>query len=430
MIRGILRQTDKYCLRTWFPQRYGSQTGTYLDLGGTTETSIRPAAAAAFALAVSLTTGAYEPAVTGVSASDARATCARLARSLAYRHRRNAVGGWGWQWQTNLWAALAAQAAWLVADDLTEVQRMLVAGMITDEANWRLSQPIIYWKDRSGQELTPGDSKAEEASWNAMLLQAAVVALPNHPHRGAWLLNCRKLMISAFSRQADLTSNQVVDGINISAFLQGWNINGDGTLVNHNRIHPDYMCTNAHNLQAVCLFALAGHAPPQSALHNQALVYSALTSKAFAAPPYAAPGGTIYRTNSPALYYPQGNDWGSGRRMHAATADVMIGAFGLASGPTPGPCSTAARWPGCRRGARPARRTPRRRRTPTPGGSNGWRCTPRGPGWRSGWCRPASTYRADGPESRRVIGGSRFDGATPSASPGRADFTRVSSSNP
>jgi hypothetical protein len=332
VIRGILRRTDKYCLRTWFPQHFGSQTGTYLGFGGTTEPFIRPAAAAAFALAVSLTTGAYDPLVTGVSAADARTTCARLARSLAYRHRRNTVGGWGWQWQSNLWAALAAQAAWLVAGDLTEGQRVLVAGMISDEANWRLSQPITYWKNRSGQELTPGDSKAEEASWNAMLMQAAVVSLPNHPHRGAWLLACRKLMISAFSRQADLSSNQVVDGINISRFLQGWNVNGDGTVVNHNRIHPDYMLTDVHNLQAVCLFALAGHAPPQSALHNAALVYSALTSKAFASPPYAAPGGMIYIPNSPALYHPQGNDWGTGRRMHAAAADVMMGAFGLAAG--------------------------------------------------------------------------------------------------
>jgi hypothetical protein len=332
LFRGILQRSDRYCVGTWYPQHYGQQTGTYLDFGGTGEASIRPAAAAAFGLAVSLCTGAFDPATAGVSAADARSVCVKLVRSLAYRHRSNAAGGWGWEWQTNLWAALAAQAAWLVADGLPADQQQMLAGMVQSEADWRLSQVIPYWKNRAGTELTPGDSKAEESSWNAMLLQAAVVMMPAHPHRGAWLLNCRKLMISAFSDETDLSSNEVVDGINVSRFLNGWNINRDGTVVNHNRIHPDYMTTVVHDLQAVCLFALAGYAPPQSTFHNADIVYAALTSKNFASPPYDTPGGTIYRRGLPDLYYPQGNDWGTGRRMHAATIDVMMGAFGLAPG--------------------------------------------------------------------------------------------------
>jgi hypothetical protein len=332
LFRGILQRSDKYCLRTWYPQQYGQQTGTYLDFGGTDESAIRPAAAAAFGLAVSLSTGAYDPTTTGVASADARAVCVKLARSLAYRHRHTAAGGWGWQWQSNMWAALAAQAAWLVADGLTAQQQRIVADMVVDEADWRLSQVIPFWKNRAGVELTPGDSKAEESSWNAMLLQAAVVMLPAHPHRGAWLLNCRKLMISAFSSEADLTSNEVVDGINVSRFLNGWNLNRDGTVVNHDRLHPDYMTTVLQDLQAVCLFALAGYAPPQSSFHNADVVYSGLTSKTFASPPYAAPGGTIYRPNLPDLYYPQGNDWGTGRRMHVAALDVMMGAFGRVAG--------------------------------------------------------------------------------------------------
>jgi hypothetical protein len=328
LFRGILQRSDRYTLRTWVPATYGTQTGTYLGFGGTGEPQIRPPAAAAFGLAVSLATGAYDPAVTGTTAAAARATCARLVRSLAFRHRSNSPGGWGWNFQSNLWAALAAQAAWLVLDDLTAEQRAMVARMVVDEADWRISQPIPYWRNRSGTEVTPGDTKADESSWNAMVLQAAVTMLPLHPHRGAWLLRCRKLMISAYSRSRDLTSHEVVDGIDISSFLAGWNINSDGTLVNHNRIHPDYMCTTSHNLQAVCLFALAGHAPPQAAFHNVDVVYSALTDRVFAAPPFAAPGGTIYIPASGDLYYPQGNDWGTRRRMQAATTDAMMSAFG------------------------------------------------------------------------------------------------------
>jgi hypothetical protein len=328
LFRGILRRTDRYTVGTWYPATYAAQTGTYLDFGGTAENNIRPAASAAFGLAVSLATSTYDAATTGVGITSARAICAKLVRSLAFRHRSTSTGGWGHAPQSNLWTALAAQAAWLVLPDLTAAQQAMVARMLADEADWRISRPIPYWKDRNGTELTPGDTKAEESSWNAMVLQAAVVMLPLHPHRGAWLRRLRLLMISAYSRSHDLTSHEVIDGIDISTFLRGWNINSDGTLVNHARIHPDYMCTLPHNLQAVCLFALAGYAPPESAFHDADLVYSALTDRVFASPPFDPPGGTIYIPGSEDLYYPQGNDWGTRRRMQAATTDVMMSAFG------------------------------------------------------------------------------------------------------
>jgi hypothetical protein len=216
----------------------------------------------------------------------------------------------------------------LIYNDLTSGERILLANMIAYEADWRLSQTIEYWKNKAGTTIFVGDSKAEELSWNAMLLQNAVLMLPNHPHRGAWYNKMVRLMVAAHSEQADLTSNEIVDGVNISNFLNGWNINTDGTIVNHNRIHPDYMSTTTHNLQAACLFGLAKMQPPKAAFHNADLIYSAMTSKNFAAPPYLSPGGTIYISGSSNLYYPEANDWGTNRRMQAVAFDVMMDSFG------------------------------------------------------------------------------------------------------
>lgn len=331
-INGILQKSDKYTLNTWFPATFAGQSGnTYLTFGGVAEPNIRPSAAAAFGLATSLATGTYNATVTGISEASARVTCAKLVRSLAQRHLSNEAGGWGRVWQSNLWAALAAQAGWLIYSDLTSGERILVANMLAHEADWRLSQPLQYWKNAAGTTLSPGDSKAEESTWNGMVLQNAIVMLPTHPHRGAWYNKMVRLMVSAHAKQADLNSGEIVDGLNISNFLNGWNINSDGTIVNHNRIHPDYMSTTTHNLQAVCLFALAGLRPPKAAFHNADLIYSAMTDKVFTTPTYLSPGGTIYIPGSSALYYPEANDWGTNRRMQAVAFDTMMDAFGRSS---------------------------------------------------------------------------------------------------
>ena len=47
------------------------------------------------------------------------------------------------------------------------------------------------------------------------------------------------------------------------------------------------------------------------------------------APTIAAPGGTIYIPGSSGIYYLNGNDWGTDRRMHFATLGAMASAFGF-----------------------------------------------------------------------------------------------------
>jgi hypothetical protein len=84
---------------------------------------------------------------------------------------------------------------------------------------------------------------------------------------------------------------------------------------------------------------------PTNALHGTSLEYDALVDKQWSPPPavpcsgspaFIAPGagnptGTMYVDGSDAVYYPEGNDWGTTRRAHFATLDVMVRGFGLDS---------------------------------------------------------------------------------------------------
>ncbi len=115
-------------------------------------------------------------------------------------------------------------------------------------------------------------------------------------------------------------------------WLNGSNIFEDGTCVNHNRIHPDYMQCIAYLLGAPNTFALAGMPTPEAAFFNDIIVYGALVEHKFSSPPHAKPGGTMY-VRSPDgnftadIYYPQGDDWGTGLRMHFAALDSIMSLF-------------------------------------------------------------------------------------------------------
>lgn len=335
--RAILLNSSEYSLRTWYPATYGDQTGDHLDLGGVGEGQIRPPGSAALGLATALATGAYDAAATGVPEEQAREVAIRLITSIAYRHEANSSGGWGTTWQSALWAFNAAFGGWLLWDDLTAEDRELVARMVRAEADVFLDYTVPYYQRPDGTVVTPGDSKAEENAWNAAFLNLAVAMMPANPNVGVWQDKALELMISAYSRPSDLRDDTVVNGKPLSDWLNGSNIFEDGTLVNHSRIHPDYFTSIANSVGAPLAYGLAGRDTPRAALHNAGVVYRALADHQFAAPPYAAPGGTIYRRDASGaatadIYYPQGNDWGTGRQLHFLLLDTLADAYGFDDG--------------------------------------------------------------------------------------------------
>lgn len=322
-VRDILLNANRYALTTWWTRKgFAQQKDPYFSFGGGGETHIRPAASEAFALAVSVKTGAYDPKKTGVPVAVATERATRLIRSLAYRHRANTAGGWGDHWQSALWASSAGTAGWLLWDELSPADRELVRRMVEREADRFTGYRVPYYSNRAGKIVSQGDTKAEENAWNGRILQLATAMMPKHARRSAWQQKMIELMLSAFSRPADIASTRQIHGKTLTEWLQGSNAGNDGTVVNHGRVHPDYFATITENVYGALLYTLAGLPVPQAALFNADVTYAALVNQPFA-------GKTIYRDGSADVYYPEGTLWGTGRRMHFALLDLQARVFGF-----------------------------------------------------------------------------------------------------
>lgn len=328
-VQFLLQQNNKFILNQWYNEvkHFDAQKGRYLEFGGNTEHFIRPISHAAFTLAVCLKLNVYDEKMTGVSRKKAMEVVCRLVRSTAYRHKVNSgAEGWGDQWQSALWAAQVAEAAWLVWDKLPKQDRELVCRMMTHEADHFLDYQIPYYRDRCGKIIFKGDTKAEENAWNSNILTIATAMMPKAVHFDQWMKKNIELQLSAYAAPADLHKDTVIDGVKLCDFLQGSNVNEDGTVINHSIIHPDYMVAFMHNGTNVWVYQLAGLPPLQSSTYNGDLVYYALTERLFN-------GKTIYQKTkdghaSPVMYYPEGNDWGTGRQENYWLMDVMAYIFG------------------------------------------------------------------------------------------------------
>jgi hypothetical protein len=337
-LAAILRNTNRYANVTWWAEQgYAAQPGDYLDFGSTGEREIREPANEAFALAVSLQTGVYDPATAGAPAAEARARAVKLVRSLAYRHLANRDGGWGAHWQSALWTAHAGFAGWLLWADLAPADRERVARMVEYEADRFNGHQVSYYRNRAGTIVSRGDTKAEENAWNAMVLQVATAMLPTHRRYHGWMAQAIELEVSAFSRPADLANNTVVNGRPVNQWLNGSNANNDGFVINHGFVHPDYSTTVTENVHAALAYSMAGQPTPRAAFWGAEVVYDALVDHQWTAgstyPPgglVQAPGGTVYRDGHERLiYYPQGNDWGTDRYIQPTLLDVQAHAFGF-----------------------------------------------------------------------------------------------------
>ena len=115
----------------------------------------------------------------------------------------------------------------------------------------------------------------------------------------------------------------------LNSWLNGSNIEENGSLVNANIIHDDYMATFQFNLRSYLAFSLADRTIPQSAAFNLAIMYDALVDLNFSAPPYQSPGGTMYMDGSATPYYPQGTQWSTYRFDIFYCVDAFTRLLGL-----------------------------------------------------------------------------------------------------
>jgi hypothetical protein len=336
-VRRSLESAERYLLGAQYDATWqATRKRPYLDLvtGGHDELDIRLPAMSALTVAIGLRTGAYDESAVGRSRSAGLRYVDQLVRSIACAHVSVSPGGWGRGWETAHWAMLTGAAAWLVWRDLTPETRTDVTSMVVDEADRLTHQGVPYWGLPDGTIVTPGDTKAEENAWNASLLGFAAAMMPDAPEASDWRAKAAQLAVAAFATQADDSSPTVVNGVPLKSWVRGFNAYPDGTVENHGRIHPDY----ASNIQLLWTAAdfdrLARQRVPEAMFHNAGLVYSAFSTRQYesgaqspAGGNFAAPGGTVYTPGSGAIYYPQGDDWGTARRAHFVSLDAHAATY-------------------------------------------------------------------------------------------------------
>lgn len=309
----ILNNNARYNL-DWMARTFTEDAGArQYTVPGTAEHNIRPGASAAYGIAVLLKTNSFDVKTTGVSRAEGLTRATMLIKGTAATHKANGnPKGWGDHWQSALWTAILGHAGWMLWDSLDGGAQVSVQKAVEHEAN-RFITPgyrVPYWRDIDGKENSPGDTKAEENAWNAMVLQTAVAMMPRHPNVKSWKRAGSELMVSAFATEKDARNKtRFVDGRPVKNWLNGYNLREDGAVINHRLLHPDYMATPTLNLRAYLLQPLAGQAVPQTAEFNADLIYRTFVTHVWPVPPHKAPGGTIYLPGKAEVYYPMGTDW-------------------------------------------------------------------------------------------------------------------------
>lgn len=300
------------------------------------ENAIRPIAHAVYSIASALKFGYYDEDVIGVTEEDAKDMSIKLIASVAKVYKANDDNGWGEQWQSPLWAENIGFAAWLLWDEIPDEDRVYITNMIIAEADFVLyDYEIPYYMDAEGNIVYEGDTKSEEIAWTTKILALASTLLPEDKNNSEWEQKLLRMLIAATSAPEDVGSDEVVDGIVIGDFLEGSNINSDGTVVNHSRYHIDYMTTIYEEIaETIVVYKLGGKEVPEAATFNLDLIYNALVNVDLGVYDSSVDGHYFYERDSEGnptgeITMPGDNDWGMSWYASCYLTDVTAHVMGL-----------------------------------------------------------------------------------------------------
>ena len=239
--------------------------------------------------------------------------------------------------------------------DLSSTARDGICSMVEFEANRFLTAALTYYRTEAGVVLTPGDSKAEEVAWNGGILSLAATMIPTHPNHAAWTKQSISYALAARARPNDLSiwGTSIVNGQTLNTWLNGTNLYNDGSVVNHARVHPEYHIASTLAAQGIAFQSLAQKPSPLGLIRGFTVVYDSLVDLPWTAgslpaqyasdskltgTTIASPGGRTYQntTSSPTdpsdIYYPIGNNWGTGQRGTYTVLDAIGDAGTIPSG--------------------------------------------------------------------------------------------------
>jgi hypothetical protein len=157
-------------------------------------------------------------------------------------------------------------------------------------------------------------------------MQIGLVMLPSNQNAHIWAKEIVQYALAAWARPADVASSMVINGLPLSSWISGSNVEVDGIVINHSRIASDYSTTTYQNLDAAALYVLSGQQIPAGNTTLLGPVYAAFRDVTFAG------GGQTYVEHSAAIFYPEGNDWGLGQVLPYALADAQALVFGYNPG--------------------------------------------------------------------------------------------------
>ena len=333
----LLNNGNKYIVNDWWNKvwKFNEQDSKeYLTMRSNGEHDIRPLTHMVRTLAASIVLNIYDESITGVPIETAREMAVKLTKSLAKAHYGNTEGGWGNAWQSAYWAADVAHSGWLLWEHFSDKDKEYIQNCTVTEANRFINYNVPYYRDKSGKIVIPGDSKAEENAWNSNILSVACAMMPNHENYNAWMYKNVELMISSFAKPSDVSSSKVVSGFKLSEILNGSNVNEDGTVINHNIVHPDYQATQALNLLNGVFFTFAKAKIPEAILFNGDVIYETFVNLDLKDLNKDMAGQYIYKRNkdgsaSHELNYPNGTDWGTDRQICFFLVDVFADILNL-----------------------------------------------------------------------------------------------------
>ena len=247
------------------------------------ENGIRPVSHAIYCIALALHYGYYDEAITGVSREDAQAMCIKLINSVVAEHRSQYPDDekdqhWGESWQSPLWAENIGLGAWLLRDHMEPEDYAKAEKMVLDEADLMTYDfEIPYYQDEKGNIIYPGDTKGEEIAWSAKILALACVMFPDSDKLPDRKDKLERMLVASTAMQADLGSDKTVDGRKVGDLISGSNVNEDGTVVNHDRVHIDHMATIFEEMgDTIVVDIIAGTPVPEAASFNLDKIYRAL----------------------------------------------------------------------------------------------------------------------------------------------------------
>ena len=305
------------------------------------ENGIRPVSHAIYCISLALHEGYYDEVIVGLPGEDAEAMCIKLINSVVAEHRSGHPDAeedryWGDSWQSPLWAENIGLGAWLLRDRMEPEDYAKAERMVQDEAD-RMTDDfeIPYYRDANGTIVYPGDTKGEELAWSAKILTLACAMFPDSERFPAWSDKLERLLVSATAMPEDVGSEKTVDGKKVGELISGSNVDEDGTVVNHDLVHIDYMATILEEMgDTIVIYKIAGAPVPEAAVFNLDRIYRGLIEVDLGKFDQKLAGRNFYlrdENGQPTgdTTMPGENDWGKPGYAIYYLCDVMADTLGL-----------------------------------------------------------------------------------------------------